>query len=485
MICLVRDTGLDRLRPSCAVRAEDGMVMESETEIVHQERRDGLALLLSEHVGDCEGPCQRACPARLNAPRVIRQAGAGRFEKAALTACRGLVLPGVLGRICPAPCEKACRRGRHDAPVSIRLLERLAGDRDRELSRGKPPERIPSSGKRVVVAGGGPAGLAAAYGLLLQGHACELLDASDRLGGGLRAPALEAVLPREVLDGEIARVERLGLVFRPGVTLGKDVSPDELSSHFDAVILAFGAMPPEALERLGLAVSSKGPTFHAETLAMPHDGMFTCGAINGAAGKKMAVRAIAEGLIAAASAGQYLAGQAVVGIPKRFQSVIGRIEPAEMDRFLDGADRGPRKAPTAEPSPGLTSEEAAYEAARCLHCDCRKPESCRLRRFSGDYGADQQTYKGKERKPIEIVRQHERVVYESGKCIRCGLCVRITERAKEPLGLTYIGRGFDVKIGVPFGESMAKTLRTTADQCVAACPTGALAFHDQEEAPTA
>ena len=71
-------------------------------------------------------------------------------------------------------------------------------------------------------------------------------------------------------------------------------------------------------------------------------------------------------------------------------------------------------------------------------------------------------------------REHPDVIYEPGKCIACGLCVRIAEDAREELGLTFIGRGFDVRVAVPFDRSIAEGLKTTALKCAAACPTGAL-----------
>jgi NADH dehydrogenase/NADH:ubiquinone oxidoreductase subunit G len=75
--------------------------------------------------------------------------------------------------------------------------------------------------------------------------------------------------------------------------------------------------------------------------------------------------------------------------------------------------------------------------------------------------------------------QHPDVIYEPGKCIRCGLCIQIAAQAKETLGLTFVGRGFDVQVAVPFDRSIAEGLRKTAGECVAACPTGALAFKEK------
>ena len=71
--------------------------------------------------------------------------------------------------------------------------------------------------------------------------------------------------------------------------------------------------------------------------------------------------------------------------------------------------------------------------------------------------------------------EHPQIVYESGKCIACGLCIRIAHREGEKLGLAFIGRGFDVRVGVPFGKSLAEALTKSALACAAACPTGALA----------
>ncbi|MFC1569903.1 hypothetical protein ACFL4L_06675, partial [bacterium] len=92
-----------------------------------------------------------------------------------------------------------------------------------------------------------------------------------------------------------------------------------------------------------------------------------------------------------------------------------------------------------------------------------------------------QVYKGEDRSLIEKTIQPGGVIYEPGKCVKCGLCVRITAKSKERLGLAFIGRGFQVKVAVPFDEPLSAGLELTAAACVEACPTGALSFMDAEE----
>ena len=126
----------------------------------------------------------------------------------------------------------------------------------------------------------------------------------------------------------------------------------------------------------------------------------------------------------------------------------------------------------------FTNQQAHDEAERCLHCDCRKVESCKLKQYAQEYDVKSSRYKGERRLFVQEV-QHPDIIYESGKCIDCGICIQIASEEGERLGLTFIGRGFDVRIDVPFDHSIADALMQTASRCVEACPTGALAFKDK------
>ena len=161
---------------------------------------------------------------------------------------------------------------------------------------------------------------------------------------------------------------------------------------------------------------------------------------------------------------------------------VGRVEKDEIDRFMAEASVIARTEPLRGPDAGFTDEEAQREASRCLHCDCRRPDDCRLRKAAALTKASTSEYKG-ERRAFEQRVHPQGVVYEPGKCIACGLCVEITRSAGETLGLTFIGRGFNVRVAVPFDQSLKDGLERTAAECVRACPTGALAFKNDRQEP--
>src|SRR5690349_3459126 len=118
LVCLVKING--KLVPSCGIKAQPGMVVESETNEVHEARRTALELLFSDHLGDCLSPCHRLCPLQMNIPVMLRQVQANRFEEAIVTIKNALPMPAILGRLCHHPCEQGCRRANWDDPAAIR-----------------------------------------------------------------------------------------------------------------------------------------------------------------------------------------------------------------------------------------------------------------------------------------------------------------------------------------------------------------------------
>ncbi len=131
---------------------------------------------------------------------------------------------------------------------------------------------------------------------------------------------------------------------------------------------------------------------------------------------------------------------------------MGKLDPREVTRLMEEMPRYDRIAPHDD---AFTMEEGAREAARCLHCDCRKLQACKLRDYALDYGAQASKYSG-ERREFTVERSHPEVIYEPGKCIDCGICIQIAEEAREPLGLSFIARGFAVRVAVPFNERLRR-----------------------------
>jgi len=475
MLCVVKVRGFRGMVPACATVATDGMEVTTDDPEIRAARQTALELLLSDHVGDCMAPCQLGCPAHMHIPRMIRGIAAGDLGRAIEVVKADIVLPGVLGRICPAPWEKACRRGKIDQPVSICLLKRFAADADMASASPYLPKPRASRGKRVAIVGAGPAGLAAAYSLRREGLDCTVFDDRDKPGGMLRHGVARESLPLNVLDREIGLIAGLGVRFRPGVRVGPDVSLSQLRQDYDAVFLAVGQSAVEQAGPWGLTAGPKGLVVDSRTYQTNIEGVYAGG--DAVRGRRLAVRSVADGKEAALCIGQFLTGRPVTGPERPFNTHMGTLSEEEQQRLLALAGGQARTSPSG-PDGGLTPDQARQEALRCLHCDCRKADSCRLREWSHAYDARPARFKG-IRRPLHLNTSHPDVVYESGKCIDCGLCVRITEQAKERLGLAFVGRGFDVRVAVPLAADLSAGLTETARRCVEACPTGALSLKDR------
>ncbi len=185
-------------------------------------------------------PCVLACPAGINVQGYVQLIGQGRYQDALRLIMERLPLPGVLGRVCPHPCETKCRRAEVDQPVSICKLKRAAADKIDPANLPRP--EIRERDQHVAVIGSGPAGLTAAYDLRLKGYKVTIFEALPALGGMLRVGIPDYRLPPEVLDREIDHILSLGIEARTETRLGEDFSlPDLKEKGFDAVFLGTGA----------------------------------------------------------------------------------------------------------------------------------------------------------------------------------------------------------------------------------------------------
>ena len=461
LVCAVRVNAAARLVPACATRAVEGMAVESETADVRAARKLALELLLGDHAGDCLAPCQIACPAHLDIPEMLRHIAAEHWPRAIAVIKETIPLPATLGRICPGLCERGCRRAQHDAAVAICRLKWAAADVDLASSIPYMPPCAPENGRTVAIIGAGPAGLSAAYFLQRAGCACTIYDEGELPGGTLRTAIAEDVLPQAVLAAEIAGIAQLGVRMISGTRIGRELTLDAVRADCDAVVLACGSQPASGSAQFAGIIGARG-----HTCTLP--GVFHSGAPT-----KYAVQAVAAGDSVARAVLAYL--KIPFAEESRFSVHLGRLGEEELRLLLPDANPAPRVTPAKGEIACISMAQACDEAARCLHCDCRKLQACKLRQYAMEYGAQPARFKG-TRRELELDRTHADLVYEPGKCIACGLCVQIAAEAREALGLSFIGRGFTVRVAAPFGENMAAGLREVGLACADACPTGALAL---------
>ena len=211
--------------------------------------------------------CQAACPAGTDVRGMVTAIARGEYQSAWDIARQVNPFAAVCGSACPAPCESACRRGNIDTPIAAGALQRFAAEQAGPTTRASDlaaPERAPEnsrtafsvyalsryrhefsdrrrSGARIAVVGSGPAGLTAAHDLALLGHAVDIFESSDRAGGMMLRGIPEFVLPRSVIEAEVAAVlEMPGIQIRYGARLGEGLRIAGLAAEYDVVVLALG-----------------------------------------------------------------------------------------------------------------------------------------------------------------------------------------------------------------------------------------------------
>ena len=249
-LCTVEVEDNPKLLRACSTKVTDGMVVHTQTERVKVSRKVALELLLSDHTGDCVAPCSKACPAGTDCQGYVGLIANGEYKEAVKLIKEKLPLPASIGRICPHPCEKQCRRQYVDEPISIAFLKGFVGDMDL-LGDTYIPEIEPDTNKKVAIIGGGPAGLTAAYFLRKKGHSVTIFEQMEKMGGMLRFGIPEYRLPKAVLDKEIKLIEDMGVQLKNNVNIGKDISFDQIKNDFDATLVAIGAWNSSKMRVVG------------------------------------------------------------------------------------------------------------------------------------------------------------------------------------------------------------------------------------------
>ncbi len=200
-------------------------------------------------VADCgTSPCKTACPAHIAVQGYLKLAAQGRYADALELIKKENPFPAVCGRVCNRRCEDECTRGSIDSPVAIDEVKKFIADRELEQASRFVPKKLHDYGKKIAVIGAGPAGMSCAYYLAADGYRVVVFDKNEQPGGMLRYGIPSFRLERPVLDAEIDVLKQLGVVFRCGVEVGKDISIQQLREEgFEGFYLGIGAQKSASL----------------------------------------------------------------------------------------------------------------------------------------------------------------------------------------------------------------------------------------------
>ncbi len=200
--------------------------------------------------GVCEelavSPCENSCPLHMNIPRFLDLYKEGRMEDAFMSVILDNPLPASTGRVCQHPCDKRCRRSNLDEPVNMREVHRLIADsiflsdKFEDMVTKVVARRLPHTGRKIAIAGAGPAGLTCAFYLAMLGHDVTVYDSLPEAGGMLRFALPEYRLPKSLLAREVELISRVGVQFIFNTRIGTDLALNDLDDGYDAVFIAIG-----------------------------------------------------------------------------------------------------------------------------------------------------------------------------------------------------------------------------------------------------
>jgi len=422
MVCMVKDKQNDRFVPSCSTLIYNGMDIDSESNEVMNVRKTALEFLLSEHVGDCSGPCESACRFNLNIPEVFNAIEQGQIQKAITLLRKDLGLPFLVNDFCSGYCENACRRKRVDKAVGIKHIihEFLINNTIKDYGEKKNKEFS------VLITATGIKAIALASFLDVNGFSVSLLGFEN-----------------DIIQQDMDFLKRTEIIF-----LEKLPDINKMYEKYNALVTD----------------TDKGIN-QIKTFVMENDHLSKT--------KKFVLQDVREAKELAQKVIQHFYNKQVYDYSYRFVSKTGYLDKDEINVYLDRQKSIPQN----------DRNQVYEEIQKCLKCNCDGFDKCRLRQYAAEYGANRKTYKAADRQKVNIVidslsqkikTEKKQISHDHGKCIKCGICVQITRKNKENIGLSFFNRGIYTQIGVPFGKTLSQGLENSMDECLDCCPTGAL-----------
>ena len=331
-------------------------------------------------------PCTATCPLHCNAQGYVALISQSKFKEALQLVREKLPFPGILAYACAHPCERECKRIEEDRPISICHLKRFLVDHVEEPEFQFTP--VEEKGKKIAIVGGGPSGLAAAYDLRKMGYEVTLFESRSELGGLLTHGFPSYRLPREVVEKDLAVIDKMGIEVKCNTRVGKDVSPESLRQSYDAIFIAGGFIGAESILRVFKGLKrTRGGAIQVNPISLETGvkGIFAGGDV--VTGPGTIVESMAHGRKAALSIDRYLRGENLFQGRESEGTQISSLR-----SLLPYSKRMEREVLPNMVKPlaaSLTAEEAVAEAKRCLNCagcsDCGEcAKACQPKAI--DYG---------------------------------------------------------------------------------------------------
>ncbi|HLC18059.1 MAG TPA: NADPH-dependent glutamate synthase [Thermodesulfobacteriota bacterium] len=329
----------------------------------------------------CKKPiCVGGCPVNIDIPWFIRLIAEGKFLEAAHKLKETNGLPAVCGRVCPQEdqCEKVCVVGKKGEPVSIGRLEKFAADYEREHGEVSVPFIPNSTGRKVAVVGGGPAGLTVAGDLVKKGHGVTVFEALHMAGGVLVYGIPEFRLPKKIVEAEVDYLKRMGVEIVLNAVVGKLETVDELlSDGYDAVFIGTGAGLPrfmgipgenlvgvysanEYLTRVNLMKAYQFPDFDTPVLK----------------GRRVAVFGAGNtAMDAARTALRISCGEVTIVYRRSLEEM-----PARIEEIHHGQEEGLKFQLLTNPKRFIGDDDGKLKAVECVRMELGEPDESGRRR---------------------------------------------------------------------------------------------------------
>jgi formate dehydrogenase major subunit len=306
--------------------------------------------------------CLNVCPAHTNVPDYISFVAQGKFQEAFNLNRKANIFPAILGRICMHPCEKVCRRRHMDEPVAICALKRAAADHKPDNNGADTKVRFPKQ-RRLAIVGAGPAGLTTADDLARIGYKVTVFEALSVAGGMLNVGIPPYRLDRKVIHAAIDELEGIGVEIRLATSVGRDVTLEQLQSHYDAVLIAAGAHEAVKLNIPGEALTG---VLHGVTFMRKVN---LCEKIS--LGRKVAVIGGGNTAVDCARSARYLGAKEVTIIYRRTRNEM----PVSAEELKEAEEEGVNIELLVSPLEVIGNENGQVVGLKCIRNRLVEPDA--------------------------------------------------------------------------------------------------------------